>query len=78
MHRYKPQGVCAKEIQFEVEDGIVKNVIFERGCKGNLEGIARLVTGMPVKEVITRLAGIRCQGETSCPDQLARALRELK
>ena len=74
----KPQGVCSKEIRFTVEDGVVRGLHVRGGCDGNLQGIARLVEGMPAEEVIARLEGLRC-GEklSSCPDQLARALREL-
>lgn len=72
---YTPQGVCAMKIDFEVEDGKVKNVIFTRGCNGNTQGIAKLVEGMEIHEVIRRLRGTDCGGRgTSCPDQLARAL----
>lgn len=72
---YTPNSVCSAKIDFEIEDGKVKNVVFTRGCNGNTQGIARLVEGMPVKEVIKRLKGTNCNGRgTSCPDQLARAL----
>ena len=73
---YKTRGVCSSEIKFEVRDGILHSVSFENGCDGNLEGISRLVEGMKVKDVIRKLKGIRCQGNTSCPDQLTRALEE--
>ena len=72
---YEPSGVCSVQIDFEVEDGIVKNVRFTRGCSGNTQGIGALVEGMQVDEVIKRLKGTDCNGRgTSCPDQLARAL----
>jgi len=72
---YTPSGVCSANIEFEVENDIVKNVRFTRGCHGNTQGIARLVEGMKVDEVIKRLSGVDCNGRgTSCPDQLARAL----
>ena len=72
---YTPHGVCSAKIDFEVEDGKVKNVAFTRGCSGNTQGIAKLVEGMEVREVIRRLKGTNCGGRgTSCPDQLARAL----
>ena len=62
----------------EVEDGIVRKITFWGGCNGNLQGLSRLVAGMPVKEVISRLEGIRCGGRpTSCPDQLCKALHEM-
>ncbi|MBO4598097.1 MAG: TIGR03905 family TSCPD domain-containing protein [Bacteroidaceae bacterium] len=74
---YQTQGTCSKLIEFDVEDGIVNDVVFYGGCNGNLQGIARLVKGMRVDEVISRLEGINCGGKgTSCPDQLAKALRE--
>ena len=75
--RYKTTGTCSSAIEFEVEDGIVKNVTFIGGCKGNTQGISALVAGMPVEEVISRLEGIKCGFKpTSCPDQLAKALKE--
>lgn len=74
-YTYEPQGVCSARIDFEIEDGIVKNVRFTRGCNGNTQGIGALVEGMQVDEVIKRLKGTNCNGRgTSCPDQLARAL----
>lgn len=73
---YKPFGVCSQLIRVEVEDHIVKSAEFIGGCSGNTQGIARLVKGMDVEEAISRLEGIRCgYKETSCPDQLAKALR---
>ena len=75
--RYKTSGTCSSAIDFEVEDGSVKNVKFIGGCNGNTQGISKLVEGMPVEEVISRLEGIRCGFKsTSCPDQLAKALKE--
>ncbi len=72
---YEPQGVCSVRIDFEVEDGIVRNVRFTRGCNGNTQGIGALCEGMRVDDVIARLKGTDCNGRgTSCPDQLARAL----
>ena len=76
---YKTKGTCSREIAFEIEDGKVKNVQFFGGCNGNLKGIAALVDGMDIDEVITRVEGIRCGSKvTSCPDQLAQALKEAK
>lgn len=76
---YKTTGVCAKEINFEIEDNKIKNVSFVNGCPGNLMGVARLVEGMEVEEAILKLKGIDCKGKgTSCPDQLAKALEEYK
>ena len=75
---YKTKGVCSRNISFELtEDNKVKNVQFTGGCNGNLKGIASLVDGMDVDEVIKRVEGITCGFKgTSCPDQLAKALRE--
>ncbi|MBQ2723601.1 MAG: TIGR03905 family TSCPD domain-containing protein [Clostridia bacterium] len=73
---YKTKGTCSREINFDVVDGKVYNVSFYGGCHGNLQGIAKLVEGMPVEEVIARLEGICCgMKSTSCPDQLAQALK---
>lgn len=75
--RYKTSGVCASAIDFEVENGLVRNVRFIGGCSGNTQGVAVLVEGMPVEEVISKLEGIRCgYKSTSCPGQLAKALKE--
>ena len=78
MYQYKTKGVCSKAILFDVEDNIVKNVQFVGGCAGNTTGIAKLVEGMDIDEVITRLEGIKCRPTTSCPDQLAQALKQYK
>ena len=76
---YQTSGTCSRFIQFEVEDNKVKNVVFIGGCNGNLKGIASLVEGMDVDEVISRLKGTTCGGKpTSCPDQLAAALLQAK
>ena len=76
-YEYKTKGTCSQRIFFEIEDGKVKNVQFVGGCNGNLKGIAALVEGMNVEDVITRVEGIRCgMKATSCPDQLAKALKE--
>ncbi len=72
---YKTKGVCSRLIEIEIENNIVKSVVFEGGCNGNTKGISALVEGMPVDEVIDRLKGIKCGfRQTSCPDQLATAL----
>jgi uncharacterized protein (TIGR03905 family) len=74
---YKTSGVCCTEISFEVEDNKVKRVNFKGGCSGNATGISKLVVGMPVEEVISRLEGIKCGYKpTSCPDQFSKALKE--
>lgn len=76
---YRTKGTCSQEILFDVEDGKLHNIEFIGGCNGNLQGIGRLVEGMPVDEVISRLRGIRCGYKpTSCPDQLATALEQAK
>lgn len=75
--KYKTKGVCSQEIQFEIKDGKIHNVDFIGGCDGNTTGVARLVEGMEVEEVIHRLEGIQCGFRgTSCPDQLVHALKE--
>ena len=80
MHfEYKTKGTCSQRILFEINDGIVNNVQFIGGCNGNLKGISKLVEGMPVDEVIAKIEGIQCGFKaTSCPDQLAKALKEAK
>ncbi len=76
-YSYKTRGVCSRQINFEIEDGIVKEVQFIGGCNGNTQGVAALAKGRTVNEVIDLLEGINCGGrETSCPDQLAKALKE--
>lgn len=78
-YSYQPSGVCSSQITFEVENGIVRNVQFTRGCNGNTQGISRLVEGMSIDDVIARLKGVNCSGKgTSCPDQLAQALEMAK
>lgn len=73
---YTPKGVCSRKMILEIEDGILRSLQVLGGCSGNLQGICRLVAGMPVDEVISRLDGIRCGFKsTSCPDQLAQALK---
>ncbi len=77
MYTYQPEGVCSKLIQFDIQDGRIKNVSFVGGCPGNLQGISRLVEGMTPNDAISRLEGIRCGGKpTSCPDQFANALKQ--
>ena len=76
---YKTKGTCSKAIEFEIQDNKVRNVNFVGGCAGNTVGVAKLVEGMDVDEVIERLKGIPCGFKsTSCPDQLAQALLEAK
>lgn len=76
-YEYKTKGTCSQRIIFEIENNIVTNVQFIGGCNGNLQGISKLVEGMDAHTVIERIEGIRCgMKPTSCPDQLARALKE--
>lgn len=75
--QYRPKGVCSRQIDFEIKDNKVTDVKFVGGCNGNLQGIARLIEGMDVHEAIERIEGITCGlKSTSCPDQLAKALKE--
>lgn len=79
VYKYKTQGVCSREMIIDVENDIVKSVEIIGGCDGNRKGISMLVSGMNIDDVIKRLKGIDCRGRgTSCPDQLARALEEIK
>lgn len=76
---YKTNGVCSRSIDIEVSDGIVKSVKFNGGCNGNTQGVAALVEGMPIDDVIGKLEDIKCGFKgTSCPAQLAKALKEAK
>ena len=76
-YEYKTKGTCSQRILFEIKDGKVKNVSYIGGCNGNLKGIGALVEGMEVSDVINRLSGTTCgMKSTSCPDQLAQALKE--
>ena len=78
-YTYSPKGVCARQFEFDVEDGIVKSVKIMGGCHGNLQGIAALLKDMSVDEVIARLSGIKCgMKPTSCPDQIAKGLESTK
>lgn len=73
--KFQPKGVCSTSIDIELDNGIIRSVAFVGGCSGNLQGIAKLVEGMPAEEAIDRLKGIHCGYKaTSCPDQLAKAL----
>lgn len=75
-YTYKTKGTCSREITFDLQDGIVKDVSFFGGCNGNLQGISKLVEGEKAEDVIKRLEGIKCGfKQTSCPDQLAAALK---
>ena len=77
MLSYNTSGTCSRQILFDItEDKKVKNVKFVGGCSGNLQGIAKLIDGRDIEEVITALSGIKCRNNTSCPDQLAKALKK--
>lgn len=77
MYHYKTTGTCSKKIRFELEEDKVKKVSFEGGCNGNLQGICKLVEGRDAKDVVKMLTGIRCGDKcTSCPDQLAAAIKQ--
>ncbi len=80
MHKtYKTSGTCSTQIDFDVENGKIYNVVFTGGCNGNLKGIAALVEGQDINEVKDKIKGIKCGfKQTSCPDQLAKALEEIK
>lgn len=74
---FKPKGVCSQKIDFDIVDGKVYNVRFLGGCAGNTQGVSKLIDGMEVNEAISRLDGIQCGFKgTSCPDQLAKALKQ--
>lgn len=76
MYSYKTRGTCSRSILFDVVDGVVRDVQFEGGCNGNLKGIGKLVEGMPAQRVVELLEGTTCgPRSTSCPDQLAQALK---
>ena len=76
---YTPQGVCSKLIEIESEGDTVKKFVFTGGCSGNTQGVAKLCEGISVDEIINRLSGIKCGSKaTSCPDQLAMALKSMK
>ena len=78
MFVYKTKGTCSRAIEIEVAGDTIKSVNFVGGCAGNTQGVARLAEGMKIDDAIARLKGIQCRGGTSCPDQLARALMEIK
>ena len=77
--KYRPTGVCSKEIEFDLDDQHrIHNVVFTGGCNGNLQGISRLVEGKDIDEVQSTLAGVICRNNTSCPDQLSKAILAYK
>ena len=78
-YEFTPKGVCSQKMIIEVEDGIMKDLKVFGGCNGNLKGISSIVKGMKIDDIIIRLDGIRCgMKNTSCPDQLAQALKEIR
>ena len=79
MNVYKTKGTCSREIHYSAKDGVVESIEVIGGCNGNLKGICRLITGMPVEQVIKAFKGVDCGGRgTSCPDQIAQALEQAK
>ena len=76
-HQYQTKGTCSTRISFDLEGDVVRNVVFQNGCNGNLQAISRLVEGLTVDEMEARIAGIKCGGRpTSCADQLCRGVRK--
>lgn len=75
---YVPRGVCSSKIKIQIEDDLVKKVDFLGGCRGNTQGISKLCEGRKVDDLIVLLDGIQCRNGTSCPDQLAKALKKFK
>ena len=73
---YFPKGTCSTEMFIEHENGIIQKVRIVRGCPGNTQGVAALLVGMPLEEAMKRLEGIQCRNGTSCPDQLAKAIKQ--
>ena len=76
-YSYKNKGTCSQAVEFDYENGCVYNVKFIGGCRGNTQGVARLAEGMKAEEVVARCEGILCREGTSCPDQFAKAIKEL-
>lgn len=75
MFTYKTRGTCSTAMELEIQDGIITHCRILNGCRGNTEGLARMVVGQKAEEVAKKLEGIQCRGGTSCPDQLAKAIR---
>ena len=75
MFTYKTSGTCSTQIDLEIRDGVITYCKFTRGCTGNTQGLARMVIGQKAEDVAARLEGIQCRGNTSCPDQLSKALK---
>ena len=78
MFSYKTKGTCSSQINIEVDGDIIKRVEFINGCRGNTQGVSRLCEGRKIDEVIPLIEGIQCRNGTSCPDQLSKALKQLK
>lgn len=78
METFKTSGVCSRTIEYEIDGNTIKSVKFIGGCPGNTIGVSRLVKGKTIDEVISILEGVPCRNGTSCPDQLAKALKEYK
>ena len=78
MYNYKTHGTCSTQILIDVNGDTIESVEFINGCAGNTQGVARLVAGRKVDEVIGLLEGVKCKGGTSCPAQLAQALKQIK
>ena len=76
MFTYHCKGTCSTKIDLEIQDGVITYCQFTNGCRGNTQGLARMVIGRNAEEVAEKLAGVPCRGNTSCPDQLSRAIRE--
>lgn len=77
-YSYKTKGTCSKRIDIVTEGEFIRSVSFEAGCGGNTQGLSALLPGMKIDEAITKLSGIDCRNGTSCPDQLSKALAEMK
>ena len=78
MFEYYPKGVCSTKYTIDIQDNKIVSIKIENGCRGNTQGLSRLLAGMDVDEAIERLSGIACRGNTSCPDQIAKALSAYK
>ncbi|MBE5788873.1 MAG: TIGR03905 family TSCPD domain-containing protein [Clostridiales bacterium] len=75
MYIYHCKGTCSTAIELEITDGVITHCKFINGCRGNTQGVAKLAVGRKAEEVAAMLEGIQCRGNTSCPDQLSRAIR---
>lgn len=78
MEEYTTRGTCSSKIMFEIEDNKIASLKFVGGCRGNTQGVAKLAVGRDIDEVIELLGGVICRNNTSCPDQLAQALKQYK